>query len=151
MKTFIAILLMFSCTSLVTSSSPFKEPTDALLVSAWEHHRKLSNLQLNINDKVYEIQSAVSKVLAVTTNKTLEQIESNAVNFLELDDAVRLVLNPLMPDGCISDLLEILEGVTHMSGFDSSNCLRHFDVSLQAEIANFTAFIATYGDLSSEI
>ena len=153
MQKFFAVLLVISLASLVSSQDlfSFKEPTESLFVSAWEYQGKFSDLQIEINEKVYEIQTSVSKVLAITTNKTLTQIDDNAKSFVELDETVREVLNPLMPDGCISDLLEILDGVTHMSGFDSSNCLRHYDVSLQAEIANFTEALATYGNLSAEI
>lgn len=125
--------------------------TDYLFETAWEYQNKLSDLQNDINQDIIEVRIAVSTALRGSTNKTLEQVNNNADVLWAGDSTVRANLNKLLPDGCVSDLMEILNGLTHMSGFESSNCLKHYDNSVQEKINRGNEILKEYGTLSSDV
>lgn len=105
---------------------------NSLFESAWEYQRRLETLQNLINERLTEVRTAVSSVLKSTSAKTLEQIETNANNILDLDRPVRQrIFVELSSTQCVNNLRTIINGVTEFTGFASSNCVSSYDKSVQ--------------------
>ena len=149
----IAILFIgvFVASQQVNAQETLVEKNEALFDTAWEYQNRLDQLQNDVSQKLFDIRIAATSVLRGSTNATLTQIEANAVSILQLDEIVRANLNRGMPDSCISDLIQILDGVTHMSGAESSNCLKRYDTSVQSELSQSNEILRSYDRFSKDI
>ena len=129
--------------------NPYVANTESLFETAWEYHNKLTALQNEITQMLFDIRGSVSIVLKGSTNLTLNQVNVNADTFWAYDSTVRTALNRLLPDGCISDLVGVLDGVTHLSGFESSNCLKHYDTSVQGRLNRGNEILKEYDQFAN--
>ena len=149
MKLFAIILIGTLVACQAEEITQFVESTDDLFETAWDYQNRLTSLQNDITQKLLEVRGEVSGVLKGSTNETLTQVHENAIEFGVKDSEVRVALHRLLPNGCISDLIGILDGLTHVSGYESSNCLKHYDTSVQGRLDRGNEILKEYDNFAN--
>ena len=132
----LVLIMMITNQSLCqeTTEDPPQSKYKILFKTAWSYQNKLSEMQNDIDQTLFDLRDGYTKILRSSSSNTLKKVEDNAWNFLELDEIERKVLEAVEQDDCITDLLDILDGVTVIAGFESANCLKRHDKKFHAEV-----------------
>jgi len=124
---------------------------DFLFDHARDYQNKLTELQGSVNEAVEEVQSAVSRVLKVSTAETLRQYQLH-MGAVESEYAPHLeTFNRLAPGSCRNSAETILNSIMTFTGYDASNCANVYDLSVTALIANASNSLVQYDDAFSQI
>lgn len=130
---------------------------DSLFKNAWKFHNLLAALQLDIDEQLTAIRTAVSTVLKSSSNRTLAQIHSNALDILALDAPTRAEVfhRDLTATLCVTGLRGLLNGITEFTGFGSSNCVTSYDKSVEGALKTAYAllqkFEGNFGDVQQTV
>jgi hypothetical protein len=128
--------VIFSIISLVIGDLPSEEiakfvaNTVELYEQAEIYQQKCSDLQNNINEYIVEVRTAISSVLTIYANETLERIETNADTIFEQELEARTKLFTHPNTTCILHLRDGINKITEFTGYESSNCVARYDLSL---------------------
>jgi len=156
MKLFILVLTTLTafCTNEVTSSVPGSEDMihpDFLFDHARDYQKKLTDLQGTVIEAVEEVQSAVSRVLKVSSVVTLKQYQLH-MGAVESEYAPHLeTFNKLDVGSCKDNAKTILNGIMTFTGFDASNCANVYDFRVSALVANASNSLVQFDDAFSQI
>lgn len=147
MKAFLSICLILA----LSFGANAVEDTTKLFETAWEHQKQIDEMQGEILQQLQNVRSAVSGVLKGSTRETLQEIERNALNFTREDSTVRTLLSPHLPIECVYDLVSILDGVTHLAGYDSAICLSRYNKPLQLTLSEAYEILASFDVVSNDV
>lgn len=118
---------------------------------AKDYQKKLTDLQGSVDEAVEEVQSAVSRVLKVSSAETLRQYQLH-MGAVESEYAPHLeTFNQLAPGSCRSAAETILNSIMTFTGFDASNCADVYDLSVSALTANASNSMVQFDDAFSQI
>lgn len=137
MKFFIGIVLA----SIAYASAA---ETDALFESAQETQEKAVQLQQEVTEYAIRVRTAVPRVLGVRANGTIGRVEFNVEKLLDQEAETRTAIFSLSSTNCINNLRVLLNGVTEFTGFESSNCVARYDLSLSGLIQQTYGEVANY-------
>lgn len=144
---FLASLIASQGAPIISSDST---NIDELFKMAWEYQNKLNPRQEDIDKEVTEFRVLVSKMLNATPRLALEEVESNSKKVLELEEPTRTAVFALSPSSCASNLKNLLSEITEFTGYESSNCVKFYDNSVEREIQNAQNFISNYDGIFTE-
>lgn len=124
---------------------------DFLFDHAWEYQGRLTVLQEEINEAIQEVQTVVSRVLKVSTAKTLKQYQVH-IGAVESEYAPHIeAFEQLIPGDCKDSASSILNNVIRFTGFDASNCAESYDISVRGKVANASNSLVRFDDVFSQI
>lgn len=137
MKFFIAII--FATVAFASADE------NDLFESSRANHQIAANLQKSVTDYAIQVRTAVPRVLGGRANGTIANVEFNVDKLLDQEAAFRATIyDPSVPrTSCIGNLRVLLNAITEFTGFESSNCVAKYDVSLSSLIRR------TYGDVAA--
>lgn len=152
MKLFV---LLFLANLIVLQAAPIRKSEEVsieeLFKTAWEFQNKLIPRQEGIDNDVTELRTSVSKVLKSTSSEALKEVEDNAKKVLLLEQPVRSSINGLKAGDCATNLKSLLNGITEFTGFESSNCVKFYDNSVDAEVRTAQEMITNYDGIFTEL
>lgn len=125
--------------------------SSSLFESAWQYQLKFESLQQDINTKLTAIRTAVSTVLAISSNHSLAQIEGIYNGILDLDRPARDRIYDLDSSLCVINLRVLINAITEFSGFYSSNCVTEYDKKVQEVLDAAYAIVHQYEGSSAEV
>jgi hypothetical protein len=119
----------------------FVANTTDLYEKAAIYQENCSNLQNEINNYVVEVRTAISSVLTIYANETLQKIEANADKIFEQEAEARTKIFTHPNSTCIINLRDMINKITEFTGYESSNCVAKYDLNLSEIIKNAHANI----------
>ncbi|CAO1351050.1 unnamed protein product [Diamesa serratosioi] len=150
---FLALCSTCKTNDIIEAEDPdSNKSTDDFFESAWEYQDLITDLQEEINQRIIDIQTAVSTVLKKSTNETLTQYEQHVYAILALDQPIRDALEELEANTSCRTLLEQnLIYTTNMTGFESSNCAASYDSAIADELSQTNAAIKNDNDFNGDV
>ncbi|CAO1350998.1 unnamed protein product [Diamesa serratosioi] len=125
---------------------------DSLFEKVRSYEPLLTDLQEDINQALYQIQTAVSSALENSTYETLKQYEIHVNSILAFDIDVREGILRINPDSMCRSLLENnLLLTTNLTGFESSNCVASYYATVSLEVANATLELSKYTNVYDDV
>lgn len=104
------------------------ENNDKLFEKAWEYQNLLGELQAEIQHHIAEIGGSIFAVTQSSSNTTLEYIENNSKEILNIDVAIRTKLEENdVQHPCFMELMNGLNSITNTLGFAASNFIKSFN------------------------
>ena len=146
MKAFVSICLILA----LSFGTNAVEDTTELFSEAWHYHNLLANMQVQIQEQLHEVRTAVSGVMTQSTNRTLKEIQRNAVHFTGENARVHAIFAPHLPNDCVVDAINALTAMTHLAGTDSAVCLRRFYTPLQNILGEANDILALFDIMSGD-
>lgn len=150
MKAALIIFALFSATLAVeeyVEIDNFLIHPDFVFENAWHHQELLGELQDNINEAIFDVQTAVSSVLEGSTGKALTQHEGHINDLLTLRQPLAEAFDKLKDGSCRNSAQTILDSTTEITGFEASNCVTRYSESVDKDIARATAALVKFDDL----
>lgn len=118
---------------------------------AWNYQVLLSDLQLEINNVINEMQTLVSDILKTSTAETLTQYQTH-ITAVQAEYVPMLGLfNSLTPGTCRSQAESILNTTTTFTGYDASNCANVYDQRVRNELATANRALVRFDDIYSQV
>ncbi|KAG5677325.1 hypothetical protein PVAND_007093 [Polypedilum vanderplanki] len=118
-----------------------------LFTRAREYHEKVVALENEISSHVGGLQVAVTDILRISSNATLNQIELNVNQIFALDDNVRSLLlaaDDVLGTPCHNSLTTRLNAITEFSGYESSVCVSRHDRNLTLILTEINGLMESF-------
>lgn len=142
------VIVIFANFASLAYASPAE--TDALFESALESQQNAVELQQAVTEYAIRVRTAVPRVLGGRANGTIGRVEFNVEKLLEQEADTRTAIFALSSTNCVNNLRVLLDGITEFTGFESSNCVARYDLSMSELIQNtydeVSAYEKVFGD-----
>lgn len=122
-----------------------------LFETAWDYQDRLSKLQGEINDSIFEVQTAVSGVLKNSTVETLHQFEDHVETVIDDYSPHLELFNQLKPGDCKNSAERILNTALEFTGFDAAVCAFNYNGKVQLRIDDASKALIHFDDVYSQV
>ena len=118
---------------------------------AWEAQTELQKLQDDINEAIWEVQTAVSSVLKASTIETLQQYQAIFEAIVNRFEPTMAVFDELEVSACRKNAENILTFATDHSGFAISNCANDYNTSVSGPIEEARNSAYSFNSLYNQV
>lgn len=140
----------FIATILASIAIAVSADTEPLFASAGQNQLNAVDLQRSVTDYAIRVRTAVPRVLSIHANGTINHVEVNVAKLLAQERSTRDAIFSLSSTSCVTNLRVLLNGITEFTGFESSNCVARYDLSLseliQKKYGEVAAYEKAFGD-----